>query len=1106
MPLPLATNISLWPKTGLSRTLAARVRAGLFLFSAFLFVEKSAAQCVLGCSQNLQVSLDATGHVTITVALIAPYASQNCPGQINLTVYSPSGQVISPVIDCTRLNQTLTVKVEHVPTANVCWGSVVIKDYLPPVISGQDKWLFCTQSTEPATTGFPAVTDNCTTMSQSDLYYTDLLTDLPCGTSQAGTPVTARIDRTWKANDASGNSGTFLQKIWIKRAVLTDVAFPLDRDDVAAPALDCAQDPADLSLTGQPTVFGLPLANNGFCDLGATKTDQSFANCGPVSKKISRNWQVVDWCTNSVAAQVQTIKTLDKKAPVVAAPANLTLATGASECLTTVTIPTPVSSDDCSGVNWSVAWPFGSGFGPFFNVPPGVHSVLFTATDGCGNSSTCSMKITVADQSPPSAVCKSNLQVTLPTGSGSASLAASTFDGGSFDNCLIFSKLASRDGQPFGASVNFSCADVGPNPVLVKLKVADPAGNETTCDAFVSVKDFAPPEITCPSDRTLECWQDFTHPNVAGQPIATDNCGQPALIFNDLSTLTACNDGLITRTWKATDAGGNTATCLQKITLLKTPGNLTVSFPADLIITSCPGPLTPANSGGQPTWTGPSCQPPLVTFTDTLQNAPPPACFKIKRHWRVLDQCTFEASGQTAGLFQKDQIITVEDGQPPVFAPLADLVFTSPTGCSLPLAISLPDAAATDCSPFLSISNNSPFAGSAGKNASGVYPIGSHVITFTAIDGCGNSATVTQKIEVKCVPPTAVSISGRILTEDGKAVKNIGVSAETDGISRKTASAADGRFTADSLQKGATFVLKPACRKGWVNGVSTFDLVAIKKHILNVQPLDSPFKLIAADINRNGSVTTFDIVELRKLILGIYDSLPANDSWRFVDSSYVFSDPTWPFNEVFPEKITLDAVQSNLSGKNFTAIKIGDVNGTVDPTNPFSGEAEPRGSDSDWPIFIENQLFRKGERIYVSLQSTDLDKLDGFQLAAHFDPKKLRSVSIEPNSAIGEEDLNKKKLADGDLLLSWLDPGEGGWPSGDSTILDWQFDCLDDGWLSDVLFLKNDRLAAEAYQTDGRRLAGRLEFFEKSQPKPTGFEARIEARPNPFSDETNLFF
>ncbi|MEZ4931413.1 MAG: hypothetical protein R2788_04680 [Saprospiraceae bacterium] len=77
------------------------------------------------------------------------------------------------------------------------------------------------------------------------------------------------------------------------------------------------------------------------------------------------------------------------------------------------------------------------------------------------------------------------------------------------------------------------------------------------------------------------------------------------------------------------------------------------------------------------------------------------------------------------------------------------------------------------------------------------------------------------------------------------------------------------------------------------NGVTTYDIV-VTRHILSIQPMDDPYKLIAADINNSGSITTFDIVQLRKLILGVYQNFPDNNSWRFVRAGYVFPNPATP--------------------------------------------------------------------------------------------------------------------------------------------------------------------------------------------------------------------
>jgi hypothetical protein len=141
---------------------------------------------------------------------------------------------------------------------------------------------------------------------------------------------------------------------------------------------------------------------------------------------------------------------------------------------------------------------------------------------------------------------------------------------------------------------------------------------------------------------------------------------------------------------------------------------------------------------------------------------------------------------------------------------------------------------------------------------------------------------------------------------------------------------------------GEDFVITPEKDTLPLNGVSTFDLVLIRRHILGADTLDSPYKIIAADINKSGAVSTFDIVEIRKLILVINTSFPNNTSWRFVDASYVFPNPSNPFAEPFPESIFVNDLINDELDVNFVAIKIGDVNNSV-VTSLFTSGSENEG-------------------------------------------------------------------------------------------------------------------------------------------------------------------
>ena len=96
---------------------------------------------------------------------------------------------------------------------------------------------------------------------------------------------------------------------------------------------------------------------------------------------------------------------------------------------------------------------------------------------------------------------------------------------------------------------------------------------------------------------------------------------------------------------------------------------------------------------------------------------------------------------------------------------------------------------------------------------------------------------------------------------------------------------------------GQRYAIEPKRLDQPKNGVSTLDLVRIQKHLLGKELFDSPYQYIAADANNNEQVSAIDMIEIRKLILGIYLEYPNNDSWRFVDKQYQFADPQspWPF-------------------------------------------------------------------------------------------------------------------------------------------------------------------------------------------------------------------
>lgn len=180
-------------------------------------------------------------------------------------------------------------------------------------------------------------------------------------------------------------------------------------------------------------------------------------------------------------------------------------------------------------------------------------------------------------------------------------------------------------------------------------------------------------------------------------------------------------------------------------------------------------------------------------------------------------------------------------------------------------------------------------------------------------------------IELPMVNTTTSSIQGIIQTEIGTKLNsatitiesNIPISSSTDGT---------GVYTFDQLYSGENYTLSPKRDGDDLNGVSTFDLVLISQHILGVQYLNSPYKVIAADANNSESVTTLDMIAIRKLILSI-DTEFVVDSWRFVPEDFVFAHPLNPWEDNFPESLSINMLPaSGINNANFVAIKVGDVN------------------------------------------------------------------------------------------------------------------------------------------------------------------------------------
>jgi hypothetical protein len=151
--------------------------------------------------------------------------------------------------------------------------------------------------------------------------------------------------------------------------------------------------------------------------------------------------------------------------------------------------------------------------------------------------------------------------------------AAVTYQATATDNC--------------SATVSYSIAPGSFFPVgttTVTATATDPAGNQSSCSFTVTVVDNEAPSITCPPNVTVACVRDIPAPNTS-LVSASDNCAVASITHDgDVSTGTGCagDPRIVTRTYRATDIYGNSATCTQTLTAEATPVVATAS--ADVVV------------------------------------------------------------------------------------------------------------------------------------------------------------------------------------------------------------------------------------------------------------------------------------------------------------------------------------------------------------------------------------------------------------------------------------------------------------------------------------------------------------------------------------------
>jgi hypothetical protein len=343
----------------------------------------------------------------------------------------------------------------------------------------------------------------------------------------------------------------------------------------------------------------------------------------------------------------------------------------------------------------------------------------------------------------------------------------------------------------------------------------------------------------------------------------------------------------------------------------------------------------------------------------------------------------------------------------------------------------------------------------------------------------GNTGTISGNISV----PQSGKLGGAMIYLDGS---------QQPGIP----SNADGYFVFPSMSFGGNYTVRPVKDGDDRNGVTTIDLVKIQKHLLGLETLPTPFDYIAADVNNSTNITAIDILQLRRLILGIDQELHHNTSWRFIDQAHLFPDPYNPWSSPWPETYQIQPFMTSMNEVNFHAVKIGDLNRSAQLH--LGGQIiQPRNGNA-CQITYQAETIEEADVIRVDILLDDADIYSAIQFSFDWDYHSYQLMDWIPGEFFSTDDYRLPDQRSQQISMAGFTTT--GWPAGQIRLMSL--------WLKPLttiapplrMFLKPGPVTPLAYKVQDETEV-QVQFYE-----PAEASGILLNRPNPFRDKTMITF
>ena len=280
--------------------------------------------------------------------------------------------------------------------------------------------------------------------------------------------------------------------------------------------------------------------------------------------------------------------------------------------------------------------------------------------------------------------------------------------------------------------------------------------------------------------------------------------------------------------------------------------------------------------------------------------------------------------------------------------------------------------------------------------SSGVYSL------ILSENGCSSSPSYVNVI-VQQTNNNLISVSGSFYDENNNLIDAVDLNVDSSTLIQT-----NNGFFQLSLSDNLSHTITPEKDNDSIvtNGITTFDILLIQSHILGNNPLSSPYKLIAADANKSNSISTLDLLFIQQLILQVSSSYPQNSLWRFIDSDFIFPNPSYPYNSPGYRVVSSPISVTN---QDFVGVKIGDVNNSW---NPNIARETPKDVLSFYYQEMENGIQE------IPIYSHNFNDIKSFQFTLGFDPDEIEILDVKSDYNIY---WNEEYLIEGSLPLLFYD-------------------------------------------------------------------------------------